>query len=173
MGDPVTIALLVTSIATAVGGAVVKGKAAQNQAEAIADAQEFNALQAEQAGNAESSRVRRLNRRILSTQRVQFAKAGVRLEGTPLEFLAQNAAELELNALQAKIAGANTARLNREAADVALEAGRLSAGAALLQGLSGAAGAALSTGGFGGAAPAASTSLPSGSFTAPPSLNRA
>ena len=64
MGDPVTISLLVASIGTAVGGAVLKGKAATEQAEAIADAAEFNALRAEQAGNAESARVRRLNRRI-------------------------------------------------------------------------------------------------------------
>ena len=173
MGDPVTISLLVASIGTAVGGAVVKGRAAKAQAEAIADAAEFNALRAEQAGAAEESRVRRLNRRTLSSQRVQFAKAGVRLEGTPLEFLAQNAAELELNALQARIAGANTARLERERAEVALDAGRVSAGAALLEGISGATGAALSTQGFGGAAPAPSTSLPKGSRIASPFLDRA
>ena len=144
MGDPVTIALII-SVATQVGGAIVKGKAAKAQAEAIADANEFNALRAEQAGSAEESRQRRMNRRTLSTQRVQFAKAGVRMEGTPLEFLAQNAAEFELNALQARIQGQNTALLERKAADVALDVGRVSAGAALLQGLSGAAGTVLST----------------------------
>lgn len=171
MGDPVTIALII-SVATQVGGAIVKGKAAKAQAEAIADANEFNALRAEQAGNAESSRVRRLNRRTLSTQRVQFAKAGVRMEGTPLEFLAQNAAELELNALQARIQGQNTARLEREGADVALQAGRTSAGAALLAGLSGAAGTVLSTQGIPRPTPT-STSFPRGSFTSPSTLNQA
>ncbi len=173
MGDPVTTGImLAVSIGTSVAGAVVKGKAARDQADAIADAAEFNAIRAEQAGAAEEGRVRRLNKRTLSTQRVQFAKAGVRMEGTPLEFLAQNAAELELNAMQARIAGANTSRLERERADVALDAGRTSAGAALLQGLSGAVGSVISTGGI-RRGPTTNTALPKGSKTASPFLDRA
>lgn len=133
-------AALIASIGLQVGQGVLKAKAARDQAKAIADAAEFNALRAEQQALSEEGRLRRIGRRKLSTQRVKFAKAGVQLEGTPLEFLAQNAAELELDALNARIAGQNTARLERDRAEVALDVGRLGAGAALISGLSGGAG---------------------------------
>ena len=132
-----------------IGGGVLQAKAARDQADAIAEAAEFNALQAEQQGLAEEGRLRRLARRKISTQRVLFAKAGVTLEGSPLFFLAQNAAELELDAANARINARNSARLDRERAEVALDAGRTAAGAALLSGLAGAAGTALSTQSFG------------------------
>lgn len=141
-----------------IGGAVLQGKAARDQADAIAEAAEFNALQAEQEGLVEEGRLRRLARRKLSTQRVLFAKAGVTLEGSPLFFLAQNAAELELDAANARISARNSARLDRERAEVALDAGRTAAGAALLSGFAGAAGTALSTQSFGKSSTAASSS---------------
>ena len=172
MGAAAPAIFLAVGAGLKIGGAVIQAKAQRDQADAIAEAAEFNALQAEQQGLVEEGRLRRLARRKISSQRVLFAKAGVTLEGSPLFFLAQNAGELELDAANARIAARNSARLDRERADVALDAGRTAAGAALLAGLSGAFGTALSTQSFGRQASTASTattstSLPSGSFTAP------
>ncbi len=159
MGQAAAIIALVAGAGLKIGGGVLQAKAARDQADAIAEASEFNALQAEQQGLVEEGRLRRLARRKLSTQRVLFAKAGVTLEGSPLFFLAQNAGELELDAANARISARNSARLDRERADVALDAGRTAAGAALLSGLAGAIGVGLSTQSFGqGSSSSASSS---------------
>jgi hypothetical protein len=55
-------------------------------------------------------------------------------EGGWLERLTQNAAEYETNALNASIAGRNTARLNRMHGANAIRQGNMQAGAALLTG---------------------------------------
>lgn len=138
MGLPA--AALAVAIGGQLAGGIFKGKAARDQAQAISDAAEFNALRAEQQGLAEEARLRRLGRRRLSTRRVGIAKAGVQLEGSPLAVLAQDAAELELDALNARIGAQNTAILDRRRAHEARQSGRTAAGAALIAGLAGGAG---------------------------------
>ena len=136
--------LAIAAIASSIGQGVLAAKAAKQQAQAISDAAEYNAVRAEQEGQAKQSRLRRQARRKLSSQRVKFAKAGVRIEGSPLDLLAQNAAEFELDALDARIAATNTSVLENKRAHEARKAGKTAVGAALLKGLAGGAGAAQS-----------------------------
>ena len=119
-----------------IAGAFMQADAAKAQAKAAAAAAEYNAVLAEMEGKAEARRRRRGARRALSSQFVQMAgKSGVMAEeGGWLERLTQNAAEYEINALNASIAGRNTARLNRMQGANALRQGRMQAGAALLTG---------------------------------------
>lgn len=145
-------------IVGSVAGGILQKKAIEAEADAAESAALFNAAQTEREALAESSRRRRLARRELSSQRVAFAKAGVRLEGTPLELLAQNAAEFELDAVNVEIAGRQSARLDRlRAANIQIVA-KTRAGAALLSGFTGAAGSALSLVGTGGSRTTTTTS---------------
>ncbi len=119
-----------------IASSIMGAKAARSQAKAIAAAAEYNAVLAEMEGNAEERRLRRGSRRALSAQFVQMAgKSGVTAEeGGWLERLTQNAREYEINALNASIAGRNTARLNRMRGDNAIKQGDMQAGASLLAG---------------------------------------
>jgi len=139
-------ALLGVSALTGLAGSIMQASAAKAQARAAAAAAEYNAVLAEMEGNAEERRRRRLARRALSSQFVQMAgKSGVIAEeGGWLQALVQNAAEYEVNALNASIAGRNTARLNRAHGANALRQGSMRAGAALLSGTGRVAGMALS-----------------------------
>ena len=138
-------ALLPLAIAASVGGGILQARGAQEQAGSIEDAARFNAAAALQRGRAEESRIRRASRRKVSSQRVAFAKAGVELVGSPLERLAENAAELELDAVNAGIEARNTAFLERQRGKSAKKIGRNRAGAALLSGTTRGAGIFLST----------------------------
>lgn len=74
----------------------------------------------------------RKGRRLAGSQRAAFAKAGVKLTGTPLDVLAQTAANAELNAIRAALAFEQDAANLRSAGKIALTKGILGAGATLL-----------------------------------------
>lgn len=124
--------LLPLAIATQVAGGIFQARAAQEEAEAVEKAALFNAEIARQRGTQEMASIQRRARRELSSQRVAFAKSGVELMGSPLERLAQNAAEFETEALNASFAGRQEAELERQRANAARRVGRARAGAALL-----------------------------------------
>ena len=127
-------------------GSIMQASAARSQARAAAAAAEYNAVRAEMEGHAEERRRRRLARRAISSQFTQMAgKTGVIAEeGGWLEALVQNAAEYEVNALNASIAARNTARLDRAHGANAIRQGNMQAGASLLSGINRTAGLALS-----------------------------
>ena len=130
-----TVALAIVAAVGAglkLGGGILQAKGIADQAEAESQALEFKAQVAEQQATSDAARLRRRNRREVSKARVGFAKAGVRLEGTPLEVLAQNAAELELDAANTEIAGRTFAQQQRRAAKTVFKQGQRAAGAALL-----------------------------------------
>ena len=139
------MSLYALSALTTMAGSFMEASAAKSQARAAAAAAEYNAVMAEMQGNAEERRRRRYGRRALSSQYVQMAgKSGVTGEaGGWLEALVQNAAEYEVNALNASIAGRNTARLERAQGRSALRTGQMQAGASLLSGAGRVAGMAL------------------------------
>ncbi|MDE0916534.1 MAG: hypothetical protein OSB57_15280 [Planctomycetota bacterium] len=130
-------ALLGVGSIAGLASSIMGANAAKSQAAAAAAAAEYNAVRAEMEGNAEERRRRRLGRRALSSQFVQMAgKSGVMAEeGGWLEALVQNAAEYEINSLNASIAGRNTARLNRMHGANAIRQGNQMAGASLLAGV--------------------------------------
>ena len=76
---------------------------------------------------------RRKGRRLAGRQRAAFAKGGVKIdEGTPLDVLAQTAADAELNALRAALSFEQQAEDFKSAGKVALTQGLLGAGATIL-----------------------------------------
>lgn len=122
-----------------IGGQIASGifrsQAAEQQGQAIADAALYNARLAEMEGAEEMRRRRTIARKKIGTQVTQVAKSGVRLEGSPLEFLLQNVEEMERDALNAMTAAQNTAALERARARSAEKAGRRGAGTELLAGV--------------------------------------
>lgn len=118
-------ALLVGSIGSSLS-AGLEGNAAMKQAYAQNAAAQYNALLAEIEGQREYARRKKLARRALSSQYVQMAgKSGVIAEeGSWLERWAGNAAEYERDALNAAIAGRNTARLERMRGRAAIDTGK-------------------------------------------------
>lgn len=119
-------------------GSMMQGQAAMAQANAQRAAAEYNANVAKLEGDAEFRRRMRINRRTLSSQFVQMAgKSGVIAEeGGWLEVLASNAEEMERDALNAAIAGRNTARLERYRGEAAMAIGKQRRTAALIGGFS-------------------------------------
>lgn len=117
-----------------IGGTILRAKGAEQTADAISDAARLNAELARREGFIEEARRRRIGRRALSSQRVAFAKAGVQLEGSPIEFLANAASEFERDAVNARVSGLNTAALDEARADNAQIIGRQRARAEFLAG---------------------------------------
>jgi len=96
-------------------GTAVKAISQIRQGQSRAAAEEYNAKVAEAEGRAtqtrgafqtktlqqqsdlEESKIAREKGKTLSTQRVKFLKSGVRLEGSPLEVMADTAAQFELD----------------------------------------------------------------------------
>jgi hypothetical protein len=100
-----TTAIAVASLAaTAVGtgvqmyGQYQAGKTAEKIANRNAQVREEAARNSENETIENVRRMRRESRRNLARMRGRFAKAGVTAEGTPLEVLADQAAEFELQA---------------------------------------------------------------------------
>jgi hypothetical protein len=124
-----------------VGGSLLQAKSAIDAGNAEYKAGMLNAQLARQEGYAEETRRRREMRRELSSEAVAYAKAGVSTtEGSPLELLAQNAQELERDALDARLQGLRGYSVARKQANQAYKASRKQALAAVLSGVSGAVG---------------------------------
>jgi hypothetical protein len=126
--------LPILAIGASIGGGILQAQSIKEQAEAAISAAKYNAARALEEGQREGARRRRLARRELSSQRVAFAKAGVRMEGSPLALLAQNAAELEMDALNVELDARRTANLERRRAKSIKDVSRTARGAALLSG---------------------------------------
>lgn len=115
-------------------GGIMQSRAAEQQASAASSAALYNARLAELEGSTEAQRRRRIGSQEITRQRVAMGAGDVRLEGTPAEFLAQQAYEVERDAVNAQIAGRNTARLERAQASSIRKQGKISARNALLGG---------------------------------------
>jgi hypothetical protein len=140
----------------AVYGELQKGAATQAQAEASARLYEYNAAVARQnaevarqAAAQEEGEYRKRTRALMGSQIAQFGRAGVTMEGTPLEVLGETAAEAELNAQRLRYRGEleawkylssaniSSAQAAQEMAygEYAGRAGMLGAGTTLLTGM--------------------------------------
>lgn len=152
------IAAVMAAVSTAVGvgGSIMSGIGQANAAAANAKAAQANAAATRQAGEAAArqaqvnadiqAQVTRENERrmrvrqekLLASQEVGYAKSGVMLEGTPLEVMADTAAQTELDILQERWKG-NIAEQNlRQGARTTLynseiEAGRWESRGALFE----------------------------------------
>ena len=142
MGEIAAIA----TIAATLGGSILQARNAVEQAEAEGKAAEFNRRAALNEAASEEARIRRSGRRELSRQFVRLSASGSLVEGSPLDFLADSAAAIELDAVNARIRGQNIARLERERGRNAVRQGRRTAVASLISGGARAGGQAFSTG---------------------------
>jgi hypothetical protein len=129
------------------GGSLLQAKSAFDAGDAQYQAGMLNASYALQEGYAEEARRRREARRELAQERVTFAKAGVALEGSPLELLAQNAMELEREALDARLAGLRGYDVEKRQAKKLYRSARKQGLASLLSGVAGAVGTGYRIGG--------------------------
>lgn len=128
------IATPAVGIGAPIVGGILQSRAAADQAAAGSSAALQNARLAELEGNTEAARRRRAGGQEITRQRVISGAGDVRLEGTPADFLAQQAYEVERDAVNAEIAGRRTARLERAQARSIQKAGKVSARNALIGG---------------------------------------
>ena len=96
----------------ALGGGLLKGFGGLQQSKFQAGLLDFNSQQsfrdaqiAEQNAEIKAKALRRSGRQLIGKQRVQIAKSGLRLEGTPLELMAESMENVELDAIAIKQKG--------------------------------------------------------------------
>lgn len=111
---------------------------------------DYRAKLAEEAGEevqagteVEKARAEREGKRLLARQRAMYAKSGVKMEGSPLEVLADTQAELDLDQMIIEHGGMSRASAYeregmflRQQGKSAQTAGYIGAGSSLLSGLS-------------------------------------
>lgn len=133
-------------IGTLVGGVgqILGGVAALQQGRFAAEVARANAQAARQQAAAEEIRVRRERVRRIGATRAAFGAAGVTLEGSPLDVLAEQALEAEEDALLVRFGGRVRARQFGLEATLAQQAGT----AGLFGGLAGGLGTILTSGIF-------------------------
>ena len=133
-----TQGLLGASIGSTLVGSILGAVGSIQNAKAANAAAKYNAAIAKMQADQEAHRRRRLGRRAISAQFTQMAgKSGVTAaEGGWVEALARNAGEYEQDALNAEIAGRQTAALERARGRSAMRQGYFGAGASILGGAS-------------------------------------
>lgn len=92
---------------TKASGQIAQGKAAQK-------AEEFNALMTEAQGKQQESLIRRRGEQTISRAKALIGKSGVTLEGSPLEAIAESAAQTEMDILNTRFTTRTSAFLSRE-----------------------------------------------------------
>lgn len=115
MSDPLTLATIALKTANNVGQA----NSARAQGNAEAAVAERQAESARLEATRHAGDLRRRNAAILARQRVRYAKGGILLSGSPLDLLADAAAESELAAQEALYDGAKAADGHRLRANTA------------------------------------------------------
>ena len=111
-------------------GIMAVGQIQQGRAEK--KAADFNALVSEERGKQQERLIRRNTKRQLGKIRASVAKSGVRMEGSPLEVLAESAANAEVDALNARYNARIQAQVQRDTGKVRERQARYKAGASLL-----------------------------------------
>lgn len=122
------------AIATVLGS-LMSANAAEQEGAAAESAGEFNAQASIGDANNAAERTRIMGRRLRSLNITRVAKSGVELRGSPLEALAQNAFDVERQALREQQAGQIAASLYRATGQNAREAGQTAATAQIFGGV--------------------------------------
>ena len=107
MADPVTLGIILAGVGAATGavGAVMQGQATSASAKFNQQTALQNATIARQLADEEAERIRTESRRAQGAIRAATGASGIRLEGSPLDVLADSAVEGELAALTAQFRG--------------------------------------------------------------------
>ncbi|MCM8784562.1 MAG: hypothetical protein NC818_07375 [Candidatus Omnitrophica bacterium] len=97
VAHPVITSLIVAGAGMEIASQYQQARAYQEQAEYNARVAELQAQQVERAQKLEEYRLNRAKEALLGKQRALYAKAGVSLEGSPLEVLADTEAQYQLD----------------------------------------------------------------------------
>ena len=137
IGAILAIVAALVSAGTAIYSAQQQRKTAQYRAKLAEEAGE----EVRAGTEFEKARAEREGKRLKSRQRAAYAKAGVRMEGSPLEVLADTQAQADLDEMIIKHGGYVTERAHqrsamweRRAGKSAQTAGYIGAGTSLLSG---------------------------------------
>lgn len=136
----VATALAVTGAAVSAKGEIDAGKASKKAAFKNAAQQEQDAIARTAEAISQSRESRAQGRRITGSQKSQYLKGGVLLEGTPLMVMAEAAADIELESMEIERQGIMEAQVLKRGADMsrfkgkqAAKAGRFGAIGTILQ----------------------------------------
>ena len=135
-------------------GGLISGLGAYQQGQHREAMYDFNARQnfmdakiATQNADARARALRKHGHKLTGAQKTRYSKAGVRLEGTPLEVMAKTIENVELDAIATRQQGRFEAaqhraqgKFNKEMADASAKAGTIGAIGGILGGLGGAVG---------------------------------
>ena len=116
------------------GGAGLEAKGVLEEGLASYKAGEYNAASARTQGVVEENRRRTAGKKEISKTRTGVAKSGVTFEGTPLNVLVESAANVEIDALNARWSGEQRARMEEYKGYSAYKASQLKATAILAKG---------------------------------------
>ena len=141
-------AVAIIGIVLAVASGVVAGVGQHRQAKAAKQAADFNAKLAMRKSYAEERAIRRRAALVSSRAETMVAKSGVDMLGSPLELMAQNAREFEIDAVNARYYGQAEASYLRASGKNALSAGKWALGTSIVGGL--ASGASMAYTAYGG-----------------------
>lgn len=128
MANPFLIALMGAQLLG--GGMQARGQL--ENAKADAEAASFNAAVTEVQGAQKEMLIRRRAKSYRGTMRTAVAKAGVRLEGSPLEAIAASAAAAEMDALNTRFEAQASAKLDRMRGSTAIKQGKIGAASTML-----------------------------------------
>lgn len=123
------ISLVAIAVATAL---TVEGQ--KQQAEAARAAAQARAKAAKEAGISQERALRKANKLELSAQRLRLGRSGVQVTGSPLEVLASNAAEFEREAIELRLESGRLTALELLNARNAKRAGELAVAATAVRG---------------------------------------
>jgi hypothetical protein len=116
------------------GGSGLEAKGVLEEGLASYKAGEYNAASARTQGVVEENRRRTVGKKEISKTRTGVAKSGVTFEGTPLNVLVESAANVEIDALNARWSGEQRARMEEYKGYSAYKASQLRATAILARG---------------------------------------
>jgi hypothetical protein len=125
-----------TALGTSLAGGALSAYGQYRQGEAQNEANEYNANMSLAKADQEERESREKLKKLMGTQRVLYAKAGVDLSsGSPLMVLANTAAEGEEEALNIRARGQNEANMYRWYGKQAKKGANISAGSTFLTSL--------------------------------------
>ena len=134
MGVDFNAILPMLAVGSSAASGVFNARAARAQGRAAQKAANLNAQAAEYEANAQASRIRTEGRRELGRQRALIGTSGLQAAGSPLELLAQNASEIERQAMETTLAGRYAADVERSRGKVARKTASRVSAASLLEG---------------------------------------
>ena len=108
--------------------------AARSRGRAEKRAAYINAGQIERESAMRASRIRTAGRQEIGAQRAALGASGLQAVGSPLDLIAQNAAELERRAMEETLAGQYNAAVTRMGGDEARKQAKKVSAASLLEG---------------------------------------